>query len=96
MIIYHADCLHKCVTNSAPNKFESPLNQIFTHGIRLRGIGGNISHPFPCILDRPSIHELPDVIVKTAEFLLYLQKCSGVGDSRTNFKSISYNLRIGE
>jgi len=35
-------------------------------------------------------------MVEAAEFLLHLQKCSGVGDRRINLKSISYDLRIGE
>jgi hypothetical protein len=39
---------------------------------------------------------LPDVVIKTSKFLLHLQKCSGVSDSRVNFEPVSYDLRIGE
>ena len=36
MIVYHADCLHKGVTNCCPNELEPSSLQIFAHGFRLR------------------------------------------------------------
>src|SRR5512139_1238428 len=96
MIIYHAYCLHERITDGRSNEFESPLNQIFTHGIRLRGAGRNIRYFFPAVPDRPSIHKLPYVFIKTSKFLLHLQKCPGVSDRRVNFDSISYDFGIGE
>ena len=96
MIVYHSNCLHERVANGGPNKFESLFNQIFTHGIRLRGAGGNISHPFPRVLNRSSINELPDVMVKASKLFLYLQEGSGVSDGCVDFELVSYDLRINE
>jgi hypothetical protein len=96
MIVYHAHCLHECITYCSPNKLETSFLQIFTHGVRLRSAGGNISRLFPRILDGSAINELPDVMVKTSKLFLYLQEHPRVSDGRANFESGSYNLRIKE
>jgi hypothetical protein len=96
VIISHAYCLHEGVTNGRADKFESLFNQIFTHCIRLRGAGGDIRHLFPRILYGSAMNELPDVVIKASKFLLNLQKCPGVRDSRIDFEPVSYDLRIGE
>jgi hypothetical protein len=96
VIVDHANCLHERVTNGCPNELEPSFLQIFAHGFRLSSAGGNIRHLLPRVLDRPSLNELPDVVVKGPKLFLYPQERSSVSDSRVDFELVSYDFRISE
>lgn len=96
VIVDHANCLHEPVTNCCPNELEPSFLQIFAHGFRLRSAGRNIRHLLPRVLNRPSLNELPDVMVKASKLFLYPQEGSSVSDGRVDFQLVSYDLRINE
>jgi hypothetical protein len=69
MIIYHASGLHVRITDSRSDETKAALSQIFTHGLRLRCLGGQFAQILARVLDRFSARELPNIVVETAEFL---------------------------
>jgi len=96
MVVYHAHGLHEGVTNCWPHELESPAPQVFAHGLGLRRTGGDIGQPGPGVLNGPSLHELPDIMVKGSELFLYLQEGPGIFDGGIDFEPVSDDPGINE
>lgn len=78
MIVDHADGLHQGVADGRADKVASALFEVFTHSIRLLGIGRYLSQRCPGILPGRPVHIAPEERVKRAELLLNLQDGPGI------------------
>jgi len=94
VIVHHSHGLHIRVADRTANEFETTPFQLFAHGVRLRRLGGDSLHRFPCVLPRLTVDESPDVLVEAAEFLLYGQERFGILDGGFDLQPITNDPRI--
>src|SRR5215467_1069655 len=94
MIIDHANGLHECVANGWTYKVKAAALQVFAHGDRFLGFGGNILEAAPSIPDRRSAYELPDIPIEAREFLLNHKKCLRVAHSRFDLEPVAHDAGI--
>ena len=96
MIVYHANCLHKCIADDGADKLETVFKQVFAHCIGLLSVGWNIFNSFDFVIDRPAVYKLPDIYIESTEFFLNFQKCFGILDRRCNLQAITDNPWISK
>src|SRR3954468_7435250 len=96
MIIHHAHGLHVRVNNRAPDKLKTPLLEVFAQGIGFLRCRRQLLHAGDAVLNRPAIHNSPNVIIKASKFLLNSKKTLGVRNRRLDLPSISDNSWISK
>ena len=96
MIIHHADRLHERIADGRADKFETALEQVFTHGIGFFGRHRNVLHWFNFVIHLLPADKLPNIGIKRAEFFLNLQKLFSILDCRGNFEAIADNASISK
>ena len=74
MIVDHSNGLHECIANRRANECEPPAFQVPTQGLGDRRVAGNVLGRFPAIANRSPFDELPNILVKAADFLLNEKK----------------------
>lgn len=84
MIVDHAGCLHKGITDGGSNKFKPAFVKIGTHGIGFWTAGGNVLVRLSFVVNCFVSRKLPDVFIKAAELLLYGNKMLGICYGRVN------------
>ena len=81
MIINHPHRLHEGVTNGWPDEFESALEQIFAHRLRLARLSGDSAAGRSLVLDWLATDKVPDIGVKASEFPLHIEERPGILNS---------------
>lgn len=94
VVIYNACCLHEGIADCCTHKVKASLFQIFADSIGKGSTGRDIFKVFPSVYYRFTAAESPDVVVKTAEFLLYLEERLCIADSRIYFQTVPDNAGV--
>src|SRR5580704_17516006 len=78
MVVDHPHRLHVAVDHGGSDEAESAPLEIAAERVGLARGGGNLAHGFPSILSRPTVNELPAILVEAAVLFLHRQKRSCV------------------
>lgn len=74
MIVDHSNGLHERIANRRADECEPPAFQVPTHGLGDRRVAGNVLGRFPAVVNRSPFNELPNILIKAADFLLNEKK----------------------
>src|SRR5262249_30512437 len=80
VIVHHPRRLHERITDGSSDEAEAALLEILAHRIGLRRAGCDIPELANGVHPRLPTHELPDIRVERASFLLHREKRRRVGD----------------
>ena len=87
MVVHHPDVFHQSVGRSRPGEFEAALFKVDAQIIRFTP-----PYALGVVLQQSLIiRKSPDVIAKTAKFLLHLYKATGIFDNAINFLEITHH-----
>ena len=85
MIIHQTRRLHKRIADSAANKAEASLFQIHAHRIRQGSICRYLQRCWPVVLNRRSINEIPEILIKIQSGFLHIQTSLCIFDKCPDF-----------
>lgn len=85
VVVHHADGLHVGIDDCTAHKSESSFFQVPAEAVGFPGRRFYFPDAFPPVDPGFPVYELPDIFIKTPEFLLNAQETSCIVDGRFDF-----------
>src|SRR5438045_6554057 len=89
MVVHHAHGLHERVADGGADESEPALLEVLAHGLRCGGLRGELTEAFPSVLDRPAVHEAPQIGIERTELIADVERRSGVGDGGLDLHAVA-------